>query len=161
MGLTFFVAGIIQGSLHDGMHDQDYRGRIAEIILRHFPDATVVDPVAMHPNSLEYTDEEAKATFLALGGRAASADVVIAYLPTGSMGTAVEVWEARRAGKPVITISPLDKNWSCDSCPHTWCRPSRNWMRCSPRCTCGRSQPHRVDICGDSRYSRFVFFPVR
>ena len=50
MSLTFFVAGVIQGALPDGMHDQDYRRHIAEVILRHFPDARVVDPVALHPD---------------------------------------------------------------------------------------------------------------
>jgi len=97
--------------LADGMHEQDYRARISEIILRHYPDASVVDPVALHPSSLEYTDEQAKATFFAMTVEAAQADVIIAYVPTSTMGTAVEMWEARRAGKPVITISPLDKNW--------------------------------------------------
>lgn len=111
MGLTFFVAGVIQGSLPDGMHEQDYRARVAEVILRRFPDAAIVDPIALHPASLAYTDAEAKATFLAMIEEAKRADIVIAYVPTCSMGTAVEMWEARRAGKPVITISPLDKNW--------------------------------------------------
>jgi nucleoside 2-deoxyribosyltransferase len=111
MSLRFFVAGVIQGSLSDGMHDQDYRARIADIIKRHFPDATIVDPIALHPASLAYTDAEAKATFFAMIEEAKQADVVIAYVPTCSMGTAVEIWEARRAGKCVITISPLDKNW--------------------------------------------------
>ena len=111
MSLTFFVAGVIQGALPDGMHDQDYRRHIAEVILRHFPDARIVDPIALHPSSLGYSDAEARATFFAMTEEAAKADVVIAYVPTCSMGTAVEMWEARRAGKPVITISPLDKNW--------------------------------------------------
>ena len=111
MALTFFIAGVIQGSLLDGMHEQDYREQIANLVLRHFPDARVVDPVVLHPDSLEYTDAEAKATFFALAAEAAKADVVIAYVPTCSMGTAVEMWEARRAGKMVISVSPLEKNW--------------------------------------------------
>ena len=112
MSLVFFIAGIIQGSLADGMHDQDYRARIAEVIRRRFPDARIVDPVALHPNSLDYSDEEARATFFAMIEEARRADVVIAFVPSCSMGTAVEMWEARRAGKPVIAISPLVNNWA-------------------------------------------------
>ncbi|MGB9592938.1 MAG: hypothetical protein ACPL7R_02225 [Anaerolineae bacterium] len=112
MSLTFFIAGIIQGSLADGMHDQDYRAHIAEVIRRRFPDARIVDPVALNPNSLEYSDEEARATFFAMIEEARAADVVIAFVPSCSMGTAVEMWEARRAGKPVIAISPLTRNWA-------------------------------------------------
>lgn len=111
MGLTFFIAGIIQGSLPDGMHDQDYRARIAEVIRRRFPDARIVDPVVLNPNSLDYSDEQARDTFFAMIEEARAADVVIAFVPSCSMGTAVEMWEARRAGKTVITISPLAKNW--------------------------------------------------
>lgn len=112
MSLVFFIAGIIQGSLADGMHDQDYRARIAEVIRRRFPDARIVDPVALHPNSLDYSDEEARAAFFAMIEEARRADVVIAFVPSCSMGTAVEMWEARRAGKPVIAISPLVNNWA-------------------------------------------------
>jgi nucleoside 2-deoxyribosyltransferase len=112
VSLTFFIAGIIQGSLADGMHDQDYRARIAEVIRRRFPDARIVDPVALNPNSLEYSDDEARETFFAMIEEARAADVVIAFVPSCSMGTAVEMWEARRAGKPVIAISPLTRNWA-------------------------------------------------
>jgi nucleoside 2-deoxyribosyltransferase len=112
VSLVFFIAGIIQGSLADGMHDQDYRARIAEVIRRRFPDARIVDPVGLHPNSLDYSDEEARATFFAMIEEARRADVVIAFVPSCSMGTAVEMWEARRAGKPVIAISPLVNNWA-------------------------------------------------
>lgn len=112
MGLTFFIAGIIQGSLADGMHEQDYRAEIATVIRRRFPDARIVDPVALHPNSLDYSDEQAQGTFFAMIEEARAADVVIAYVPSCSMGTAVEMWEAHRAGKPVIAISPLARNWA-------------------------------------------------
>ena len=53
----------------------------------------------------------AKRTLLELAEEAARADVLIAYLPEASMGTAVEMWQAYRAGKPILTISPLAENW--------------------------------------------------
>ena len=42
---------------------------------------------------------------------AAEADILVAYLPMASLGTALEIWRAFDAGKPVIVISPMDKNW--------------------------------------------------
>ena len=43
-------------------------------------------------------------TLLEMAEEAARADVLIAYVPEASMGTAVEIWEAYRAGKPILTI---------------------------------------------------------
>ena len=42
---------------------------------------------------------------------AAQADLVIAYVPSASMGTAIEMWQAFRAGTPLVTISPMAANW--------------------------------------------------
>jgi nucleoside 2-deoxyribosyltransferase len=39
------------------------------------------------------------------------ADVVIAYLPEASMGTALEIWAAYERGIPIISISPMVENW--------------------------------------------------
>lgn len=55
--------------------------------------------------------EKAKQAFEHLVNEAASADAIIAYLPTASNGTAIEIWEASRRGKPVFTISPMTENW--------------------------------------------------
>jgi hypothetical protein len=38
-------------------------------------------------------------------------DLVIAFVPEASMGTAIETWEACRHGRAVITITPLVHNW--------------------------------------------------
>jgi hypothetical protein len=34
------------------------------------------------------------------------------------MGTAIEMWEAWKAGRVVITISPLALNWTIKYCSH-------------------------------------------
>ena len=47
---------------------------------------------------------------------AARCDLVIAYLPQASMGTALEMWEAWRAGVPVMAITPLAANWVVRVC---------------------------------------------
>jgi nucleoside 2-deoxyribosyltransferase len=41
----------------------------------------------------------------------AASDRLVAYLPTTSMGTALEMYVAHARGVPVVTISPLAENW--------------------------------------------------
>jgi hypothetical protein len=107
-----FIGGIIQGSKREmAIHDQGYRDRIAAIIRRHHPEVEIVDPVQLHPDSVSYTRERAIETFLALLDQAAAADVLVAYVPEASMGTAAEIWRAYESGKPVLAISPLANNW--------------------------------------------------
>jgi hypothetical protein len=38
-------------------------------------------------------------------------DLLVAYVPEASMGTAIEMWEAHRHGRTVVTITPLVHNW--------------------------------------------------
>ena len=103
----------MQGSRADtSIHDQSYRRAIGTAIRSPFPEAEIVDPLELHPDAgLSYEPEEAKRAMLDLAEEAARADVLIAYVPQASMGTAVEMWQAYRAGKPILTISPLAENW--------------------------------------------------
>jgi hypothetical protein len=112
-GLRFFISGIMQGSRADvGIHDQSYRGAIRTAIRARFSGAEIIDPIELHPDAgLSYGPEEAKRALLELAEEAARADVLIAYVPEASMGTAVEMWQAYRAGKLILTISPLAENW--------------------------------------------------
>lgn len=94
------------------IHDQSYRVAIRAAIKARFTGAEVIDPIELHPDAgLSYGPEEARRALLELAEEAARADVLIAYLPEASMGTAVEMWQAYRAGKLVLTISPLAENW--------------------------------------------------
>jgi len=112
VSVTLFIGGIMQGSKREmGVHDQDYRDRIAHIVRRHHPEIEIVDPLKLHPDSVTYDRVRAVETFLTNVGRASEADVLVAYLPEASLGTAVEIWRAYDAGKPVIVISPMDQNW--------------------------------------------------
>ena len=43
--------------------------------------------------------------------RAAACDLLIAYVPSASMGTAIEMHEAYRGGALVVAITPLAANW--------------------------------------------------
>lgn len=109
--LTFFLAGIIQGSLPDSIHDQVYRGDIAAMLRAAFPGADIFNPTDAYPDSLSFDYETGKNAFFDLMNRAGQAKVVIAFLPEASMGTAIEIWNAFHAGHLVIAISPLGENW--------------------------------------------------
>lgn len=110
---TFFVAGIIQGSRREAtMHSQSYRERIVGLLRATFPDAQVYCPVENYPDSLALTEVEQRATFFGLMERAAEADVLIAFVPEASMGTAIEMWQAHRHGRVVVAISPMAVNWA-------------------------------------------------
>lgn len=108
-----FLAGIIQGSLPGiAVHSQTYRDRLKSILAATLPDAEVFCPVEGHPNSPSYTQEQAREVFFHHIGVAARADLVIAFCPEASMGTAIEMYEAYRNGVPVVCISPMETNWS-------------------------------------------------
>ena len=110
--MRFFIAGIMQGSRADiGIHDQGYRVAIGAAIKARFTEAEIIDPMELHPEGVKYGPEKARRTLLEMAEEAGQADVLIAYVPEASMGTAVEMWEAYRAGKPILTISPLAGNW--------------------------------------------------
>ena len=110
---TFFVAGIIQGSLQDrSIHGQSYRDSLVGLLRTAFPDAETYCPIENYPNSLSFTDEVARQTFLGLMERAGRADVLVAYVPEASMGTAIEMWQAHRSGRLVVAISPMEANWA-------------------------------------------------
>lgn len=114
-----FLAGIMQGS-HLGavMHHQGYRGRLRELLSRHLPEATVYDPLADHEQSLDYDADQGRAVFLHHNKMCGEVDVLIAFVPEASMGTAIEMWEAWRNGRVVIAISPLSHNWTVRYCSH-------------------------------------------
>lgn len=111
--LSFFIAGIMQGS-HIGtqMHGQDYRSLIYDVLQNSFSNVSIYDPFADHKNSTDYDTEHGKEVFMNHNRMCGEVDVVIAYVPQASMGTAIEMWEAYRNGHVVITISPLSGNWA-------------------------------------------------
>jgi hypothetical protein len=115
--MRIFIAGIMQGShVLLAMHDQDYRSRLKRLLGQHWPDAEVYDPLADHTNSLDYTPQKARDVFLKHNRMCGEVDLVIAFVPEASMGTAIEMWEAARHQKVVVTISPLELNWAVRFC---------------------------------------------
>lgn len=111
--LRFFIAGIMQGSHSKRtMHDQDYRGRLKKLLVEHFPGADVYDPRADHSSSINYDDRTGRSVFFGHNQMCREIDVLVAFLPEASMGTAVEMWEAYTHGAVVISITPLAVNWA-------------------------------------------------
>jgi len=115
--MRIFLAGIMQGS-HLGavLHQQDYRGRLRELLAHHFPQAEIYDPLADHSDSLDYDADRGRQTFYHHNRMCREVDLVVAFVPEASMGTAIEMWEAYRHGRRVVTISPLAHNWAIRYC---------------------------------------------
>ncbi len=110
--LEIFIAGIIQGSCPGkGICDQSYRQRLKKLLLEAVPEATVYCPFEAHPGSVDYDDAKAERVFFELMSHAGAADVLVAFLPQASLGTAIELWQAYQAKKIIFTISPLTENW--------------------------------------------------
>ncbi len=114
-----FVAGVMQGSHREAvLHAQEYRRALVELLERHFPKAEVYDPLAGHRQSLGYDERRGREVFLAHNAMCAEADLLVAYLPTASMGTAIEMWEAFRHGALIVSISPMEHNWAVKFLSH-------------------------------------------
>ncbi len=107
-----FIGGIMQGSINGkGIVNQDYRSAIRSALQDRWSDVDVIDPYVLHPNSVNYDVDGARSTLFSLVDLAAGSDLVIAYVPLASMGTAMEMYSAYQRGVPVIAISPMAENW--------------------------------------------------
>ncbi len=111
--MHIFIAGVMQGARLDAqIQEQDYRLTIVHSIEKHIPEAQITDPWALNPNSVDYGEERARETFHTMTAQAGKADLLIAYLPTVSMGTAMEMWEAYRSGTYIIAVTPHVHHWA-------------------------------------------------
>jgi hypothetical protein len=138
--LKFFIAGTIQGSRQgtSGV-DQAYRATLRKVILDRYPNAIITCPLALLMdrfsnrldlaradferetvaeilNANEYGPivGEIRSAFVELTQLAASADILVAYLPENeaSMGTAMEIWSAYLHRRFVIALTPMTQNLS-------------------------------------------------
>jgi hypothetical protein len=110
--MRVFLAGIIQGSYQGlELHDQTYRDRLKAIFRAYLPDAETCCPIDMHPGGVSYAPEQQHQAFFELVETASQADLVVAYLPQASLGTAIEMWEAYHHGRRVVAITPMRENW--------------------------------------------------
>jgi hypothetical protein len=110
--MRIFLAGIMQGSHVAALvHDQMYRNTLRDLVQGHWPQAEVYDPFANHGNSITYDRRRASDVFLGHIEMCREFDLLVAYVPEASMGTAIEMWEAYQHGRTVVTITPLVHNW--------------------------------------------------
>jgi hypothetical protein len=117
--MRIFIAGIMQGShAKAAIHDQDYREHVITHLKNLFPDAEIYDPRANHKKSLEYREETGREVFFRHNQMCREVDLLLAYVPEASMGTAIEMWEAYQHGAMVISISPLIHNWAVKFLSH-------------------------------------------
>jgi len=118
--MRIFLAGIMQGShTRPLVHDQDYREHIKRLLAEHFPEAEVYDPRGEHVDSIHYDEPTGRRVFFHHNAMCREVDVLLAFVPEASMGTAIEMWEAYQHGAAVITISPLEHNWAVKFLSHT------------------------------------------
>jgi len=117
--MRIFIAGIMQGSLRSAdMHDQDYRSRLKKAIPKYLPEYEVYDPLEFHADSVGYEANKGRGIFLHHNNMCREIDLLIAFVPEASMGTAIEMWEAWRHEKLVVSISPLKHNWAVKFLSH-------------------------------------------
>ena len=110
--MKIFISGVMQGSIKGkGIQEQSYRQVICDAVRILHPNAEIFDPFSLFPDSVEYDDQRSRQVLFFLADEAASSDIVIAYLPEASMGTALEMIRAYDNGKPIISISTLEMNW--------------------------------------------------
>ena len=114
--MRLFIAGIMQGSLPGTeVHNQDYRQRVKQIVNQYHPEVEVICPWELHPDSPAYGPEKAKETLLGMADLAGQCEIVVAYLPQASMGTALEMCRAYDRGRTILVISPMQRNWVVQS----------------------------------------------
>ena len=92
--------------------------------------ATVIEPwdlvgglcAELYPEGTAQTDmfrddDHVKRAFSMCVDAAAAADVVVSYLPEASMGSAVEIYAAKSAGRKILVVAPgsMAQNWTVRS----------------------------------------------
>ncbi|MDO4570353.1 MAG: hypothetical protein Q4D38_08220 [Planctomycetia bacterium] len=111
--MRIFLAGIIQGSCRNlDVHSQDYRATLRAALEESIPSAHVYDPTENHKNSVLYSDEVGSKVFFTHNFMCREVDIIIAFVPEASMGTAIEMWEGYQNGAFVVCITPLTTNWT-------------------------------------------------
>lgn len=97
------------GIINEGLFDQSYRSKLHILIKNIYPNAEIIGYDELYPEGVDGFEEK---DFFELIEQASGSDVIIAFLPTASMGTAIEIWEAYKKGKIVLTVSPLKRTWT-------------------------------------------------
>ena len=130
------------------VHDQTYRNVIGDLVQEHWPTAEVYDPFANHATSIGYDPRRAREVFLGHVEMCRVFDLLVAYVPEASMGTAIEMWEASQHGRTVIAVSPLVHNWVIRFCSH---RVYSDFSAVEAAFETGHQQAFLATRCPDAR----------
>ena len=131
IGQRYFISGVMLGSKHRlekaeaDLVPQNYRQQIADVIRKEDPGALIVDPLdavksraesmGITIDDINLSDEAVRDAFTEVVEMVKDCDVIVSNLPEASMGSAVELWEARKAKLKILTISPMKDNWTIRS----------------------------------------------
>lgn len=111
--MKVFIGGIMQGQRQDDQIDsQTYRVQITQAFQKHASDIGIIDPWALNPDSVNFDADKARNTFITMTRKVQESDLMIAYLPGMSMGTAMEMWEAYNAGIYIVAVTPYIHHWA-------------------------------------------------
>ena len=95
------------------LHAQDYRQHLRQIITATHPGSRGGLSRGTEPGLGRLRrSEAARRAFMGELDLAAETDVLVAYAPVATMGTAVEMYRAHAAGRLVFTVSPMATNWT-------------------------------------------------
>jgi len=109
--MKVFLAGVMQGNgAGRKSHNQNYRQELERIVLSIVQSAQIVDPDYTDPLWHTYSKKQLSEMFFKYCTLAGNVDLLIAYLPEASMGSACEMWNAYVNKVPIVTISPLIEN---------------------------------------------------
>ncbi len=88
---SFFVAGIIQGSLScKGIHSQAYRERIRAILRARFPNSRITDPLELRPDSVNYRPAKAGRVFIEHIKIVSGVAILVCYLQVSNIDNGAE-----------------------------------------------------------------------
>jgi hypothetical protein len=106
--MRYFLSGVMQGStqatnIKDGLDCQNYRDILSSMIRKYDNNAEIYDPY-LKPKAILENNEKLlesndfiKPMFEEIIQEAVKSDIIVSYLPTASMGSAVEIWEGAKA----------------------------------------------------------------
>lgn len=113
--MKVFIAGIMRGSNDDeSFHEQGYRGAVKRLVRQYLKGAEIYDPLQSCDieQSNKNDDKRNEQIYITEAQVAKEADLLIAFLPEASMGTAIEMWEAYNNGAIIISITKMVHNWT-------------------------------------------------
>ena len=130
-GCSYFLSGVMQGRKAEGEGvegtvSQDYRQHMKDAILAADAGAAVVEPwdlvgaecERLYPKGTPQAEmfkenADVRHCFGVCVEAAVKADVVVSYLPEASMGSAVEIYAAKGAGRTILCVAPgrMAQNW--------------------------------------------------